>query len=105
MRRAITEGNFGGLGKEREIEFVQSCHVLGIPSCRVKIASNPLLQDGMKNNWSAEAIEREIEHCSFSFDLVNQSCSLKILTFDSRGISGHPNHIDCLSGVKKVFIS
>ncbi|KAG9444078.1 hypothetical protein H6P81_015418 [Aristolochia fimbriata] len=89
----ISIGNADGQGTLREEELYKACDVLKIPFRQVKVLNHPDLQDGFGNAWNhrllAKIVGEEIE--SRSIDLV--------ITFDSYGVSGHPNHRDVYHGI------
>ena len=51
------------------------------------------VQDGMKQRWPSDAVQRQVE------DAVCSAHASAVLTFDARGVSGHPNHVDTHVGV------
>jgi N-acetylglucosaminylphosphatidylinositol deacetylase len=102
----LSNGNYHGLGKQREKEFYNAIQVLGLDFHKVTILSdfpdNPLL------DWNVEllsdSIYQHIKHivgpCSSSQQVVSAAASegeqhqkrITIITFDSKGVSGHRNH-------------
>lgn len=70
----LCNGNDQNMGSVRELELVQSAHVLGIPALRVQCLNVMELQDGMKNRWDKRVISKYIEDCKFNFDSVKQAC-------------------------------
>lgn len=84
----LSNGNADSLGKIREKELSKSLLNLGIS--KFTIINDPDLEDGF-HLWDSALISSVLEsHIS--------SCNT-ILTFDSFGISGHPNHISLFHGV------
>ena len=81
----LTNGNYYGHGKVREKELFESCLLFGFQRDNIKILNNPNLQDG-DESWDNGRIIVEI-HKS-----VNENDINTIVTFDSRGVSSHPNH-------------
>eukprot|EP00983_Pelagomonas_calceolata_P095425 1158008-Pelagomonas_calceolata.AAC.4 len=51
------------------------------------------LQDGMKTVWPEQVVQKQVHLCA-----VNNNTN-KVITFDERGVSGHPNHISTFYGV------
>ncbi|RKO83766.1 putative deacetylase LmbE-like domain-containing protein [Blyttiomyces helicus] len=98
-------GNAAGLGNVRARELVQSCKVLGIkPAHRDKAdftvfitpSRSSTLQDSMTVWWDEAAVADVVsKHLrSAEFD--------SIITFDSQGISNHPNHRALYSGIRRL---
>lgn len=85
----LSNGNADSLGKIREKEFSKSLLNLGISN--FTIIDDHELADGF-HLWDPALI-------SSYLDTYISSCNT-ILTFDSFGISGHPNHISLFHGVK-----
>ncbi len=96
----LSNGNFAGLGKIREKELEKSCSYLAFKEAPT-VVDDPRLQDGMQQKWPAEVIT---EHINKFFKAHSSLEFQTILTFDSKGISSHPNHISthfgCISAVK-----
>jgi N-acetylglucosaminylphosphatidylinositol deacetylase len=90
----LSNGNYDGLGKEREIEL----HRVGrgyLNVNRVIIVNHEGLQDSPTARWSKEAICQVLnEHLPSG----EQPCD--IYTFDQGGVSGHINHVDTHLGVQ-----
>ncbi|GET86243.1 N-acetylglucosaminylphosphatidylinositoldeacety la se [Leishmania tarentolae] len=93
----LSNGNFAGMGKEREKELYASGAFFGVQRRNIRVVDHPDLQDGMRNVWSPLLIRREIE--SYMQKAGNIST---IVTFDKYGVSGHPNHIAVHNGVRKL---
>ncbi len=69
---------------------------LGIRHNRIISLNNPNMRDGFDKDWKVTDIEREI-------DVVVKEHGIKqIITFDSLGVSAHPNHIACYNGTVYV---
>ena len=81
-------GNFYGQGDAREKELEKSANCLGIQSHRVALIKREDLPDNPDITWPHEILRDLIlKHC-------NTIKNLKVVvTFDSRGVSGHANHI------------
>eukprot|EP00698_Gefionella_okellyi_P023800 TRINITY_DN8236_c0_g1_i2.p1 TRINITY_DN8236_c0_g1~~TRINITY_DN8236_c0_g1_i2.p1 ORF type:complete len:194 (-),score=50.91 TRINITY_DN8236_c0_g1_i2:304-885(-) len=92
----LSTGNFDGLGAIRVNELVASAAVFGVPMTNVQCIDDPQLQDGMKNEWPADVIAQRV------LSYVQQYGINVVITFDSYGISGHPNHIATYMGVKSI---
>ena len=89
----LSNGGFDGLGEVRAKEMLRSAEVLGIAVDDVRIVDDPRLQDGMQNKWAAADVAGHVQDCVEAWGIN------RILTFDERGVSGHPNHIDTCHGV------
>jgi N-acetylglucosaminylphosphatidylinositol deacetylase len=75
------------------VELTRACVSLGILAERVSVIDDPALQDGMQSNWPSTAVAKHVQHFA-----ERQSLNT-LLTFDDKGVSGHPNHIACCRGV------
>lgn len=95
----LTSGNYAGLGKMRKGELEASCRVLGIASCVV--LEQETIVDGPKN-WNIDLVADSI--ASFFETFKNSKDITHILSFDRRGVSGHPNHCDA-SRAARLFAS
>ncbi|XP_070598929.1 N-acetylglucosaminyl-phosphatidylinositol de-N-acetylase isoform X2 [Erythrolamprus reginae] len=89
-------GNYYQQGEIRKAELIESCKVLGIPPSNVTIMDHRNLPDHPSAEWDvpllAELILSQIE--SHHIDLV--------VTFDGRGVSGHPNHRSVYAAVRSL---
>ncbi|KAH9988025.1 putative deacetylase LmbE-like domain-containing protein [Russula vinacea] len=81
----LSVGNADGLGDTRRREFGGSLDVLGVAEERRWILDNFEFQDDMNAKWDASLIADTI------------------LTFDSYGVSGHPNHFSLYHGVSRLL--
>ncbi|CAG8465086.1 10686_t:CDS:2 [Dentiscutata heterogama] len=90
----LSVGNESGLGKIRKKELEASCTSLGIDVKFVKWLDHRELQDGPKNDWNPELISSIIE------EYVEKNGIDVIITFDNKGISGHPNHSAAYNGAR-----
>ncbi|CAG8817810.1 33444_t:CDS:2, partial [Gigaspora margarita] len=93
----LSVGNESGLGKIRKKELEASCTSLGIDVKFVKCLNHSELQDGPKNVWNPELISSTIE------EYVEKHGIDVIITFDDKGISGHPNHSAAYNGARKYI--
>jgi N-acetylglucosaminylphosphatidylinositol deacetylase len=88
----LSNGNYDGLGKQREIELNRACGLLGFD--KVTCLDNPALLDGPKGLWSKDDINQVLkEH-------IPTDRHVHIITFDEGGVSGHINHRDTFNGVQ-----
>ena len=81
------------MGIVRAAELFKSCQILGIDTENVKVVEDPKLQDGFDSIWEPDAVAHVVS------DIVDQWKIDSIITFDDRGVSGHPNHISCYEAV------
>ncbi|XP_006458652.1 hypothetical protein AGABI2DRAFT_183645 [Agaricus bisporus var. bisporus H97] len=94
---SLSIGNADGLGAVRREEYHRSYDVLGIPHEQRWIVDHPKLQDNFTSSWDPKVISKEINHYILSNEIDT------ILTFDSAGISSHPNHISLPYGVAHLI--
>lgn len=93
----LSTGDRDGRGRVRPQELARSCRILGIASCTVL----DRLPDGPENVWPAGEIEAALEDyfAAASDGDAGDVPITTLLTFDRRGVSGHPNHCDVSRGV------
>ncbi|KAI0696846.1 putative deacetylase LmbE-like domain-containing protein [Cytidiella melzeri] len=89
----LSVGNADGLGDVRRNELSTSLEVLGILKDRRRLVDIPELQDDISSSWDESVIAQVLE------PYVIQNNITDIMTFDSRGISDHPNHKSLPRGV------
>ncbi|XP_032072217.1 N-acetylglucosaminyl-phosphatidylinositol de-N-acetylase [Thamnophis elegans] len=89
-------GNYYQQGEIRKAELIESCEVLGIPPSNVTVLDHRKLPDHPSAEWDVplltELILSHIE--THHIDLV--------VTFDARGVSGHPNHRSVYAAVRSL---
>lgn len=78
-----SNGNADGLGVIREGELEKSAAVMGFDS--VHLLDSPLLCDGFFR-WKEDDIYDRVK------DVVEEVNATVLITFDVKGVSGHPNH-------------
>ncbi|XP_066552290.1 N-acetylglucosaminyl-phosphatidylinositol de-N-acetylase [Amia ocellicauda] len=83
----LSSGNYYGQGELRKKELLQSCEVLGIPAVHVTVVDHRELPDDPDVQWDTHLVSTLI------LKQVQASSINLVLTFDGRGVSGHPNHI------------
>ncbi|KAK0530061.1 N-acetylglucosaminyl-phosphatidylinositol de-N-acetylase [Tilletia horrida] len=83
----MSAGNADGLGDVRKSELVQAYQSLGVPSTQVTLIDDPLLADGMDVAWNPAYIATKTAAVVYDHQIDT------ILTFDSSGVSSHPNHV------------
>eukprot|EP00884_Botryococcus_braunii_P012724 jgi/Botrbrau1/21452/Bobra.0216s0060.1 len=95
MLLCLSDGNARGKGWTRAAELSLACKQLNIKF--FKIARDARLQDGMKTVWDkrviASIVVEEIWRCRIK----------TVITFDKRGMSGHPNHTAVYEGVRYML--
>ncbi|KAG0592107.1 hypothetical protein KC19_1G225600 [Ceratodon purpureus] len=94
----FSTGNADGLGSVRKSEMATACSVLKIPTENVDVVDHPALQDGFSSLWDQTVIVNLLRKT------VEDHNVQVILTFDSHGISGHPNHRAVHSGVRAFLL-
>lgn len=92
----LSNGNYDGLGKTREIELNRVGGILGFDN--VVVVNHKDLQDSPSDRWSPDVVARVLEQ-----HLPPTNASVEIYTFDQGGVSGHMNHIDTHLGVKRYL--
>lgn len=90
----LSTGDYEGLGKVRVQELVVSCELLGIASHRVTVIDDVSMRDGPDNSWPPGLVARHVGVA------IATSGAQVVLTFDSVGVSGHPNHVAAGLGVE-----
>lgn len=77
----------GGVDHKRAQELFQVAKALG-PRVSVKMIHNPMLPDDITIKWkTTEVVDHLRKH------ILESSLPIKtVITFDSYGVSGHPNH-------------
>ncbi|KAF8438121.1 LmbE-like protein [Boletus edulis BED1] len=82
----LSIGNAAGFGEVRKEELSRSLDVMGIDQDNRWVVDHPMLQDNMTLEWDASVIAVVIA------PYVVDNHITTILTFDTQGISSHPNH-------------
>eukprot|EP00758_Cryptobia_borreli_P004034 Tbor_TRINITY_DN4137_c0_g1::TRINITY_DN4137_c0_g1_i1::g.26485::m.26485/K03434/PIGL; N-acetylglucosaminylphosphatidylinositol deacetylase len=96
----LSNGNFAGLGKIREMELIASARVYN-PEIEVTVINNDAFMDGMDNVWDPQEVATTVHNHIHKPSEGNKDNSFPtVITFDSKGVSGHPNHIAVYNGVK-----
>ena len=93
----LSTGDADGLGRVRAKELVAACGALGIDHHHVHVLDHPRLRDGFRSVWPPDEVAAAVaEH-------VRQHGVDALLTFDARGVSGHPNHVAVHRGVRRFL--
>lgn len=89
----LSNGDADGLGAVREKELEIARKFLGVDSSEV--VNDSKLKDGFKEAWPEETIAAHVEAS------VRRLDANVVLTFDAKGVSGHPNHVAAYRGVRR----
>ena len=104
-------GNSEGRGSVRAGELVNATRLLGIREQNVAVLDHYALRDGMREKWDSSAVAAAIR-ASVRKILESQGVTRKdhssslgicIVSFDERGVSGHPNHCAVYKGVEEFL--
>lgn len=87
----FSHGNAASLGATRKRELFDSARILGVARENVAILD---FRDGMNETWPAEEVESSLRR------LVTPSLKNVLVTFDEKGVSGHPNHVSLFHGTR-----
>ena len=82
----LSTGNADGLGRTRQKELLSLTHTLHIPPASLLIIDDERLQDGLTTSWPFKPIADHVDEWRRSRGVS------AIVTFDSSGVSQHPNH-------------
>jgi len=89
-------GDEGGLGIVRRHEMRKAVESLGIPSGNLTVLDYDEFPDGFVR-WDSE----KLAHHFLEF-IEKLACDF-VVTFDERGVSGHPNHSSCFSSMQYLY--
>ncbi|XP_047067253.1 probable N-acetylglucosaminyl-phosphatidylinositol de-N-acetylase [Lolium rigidum] len=90
-------GNADGLGNIRTEELYKACAALKIPAEQVEVLDHQKLQDGFQEKWDHRLL------AELTMEQIRLWDIDMIVTFDSCGVSGHPNHCDVHHGISKLL--
>ncbi|KAF8155946.1 putative deacetylase LmbE-like domain-containing protein [Crassisporium funariophilum] len=93
----LSYGNADGLGETRKTELDNSLDLLGIAPDKRWIIDHPDLQDNITAEWDADVVAKVMK--LYVSDLNIDT----ILTFDSGGVSSHPNHQSLPKGAQNLI--
>ncbi|WYZ39787.1 hypothetical protein EsH8_IV_000128 [Colletotrichum jinshuiense] len=108
----LSSGDADGLGETRKKELVKSGMKLGLRQEQdVYVIDSPDFQDSMTNVWDKAKIATLLGR-AFAPQLARQRAAGEepeanidvLITFDSTGVSSHPNHISLYHGAR-AFIA
>jgi len=91
LSKGIEQGRGDELTKASKILGIQHCEVYGADGETLKDV--PCFVDGFKENWNEGDVAEVVEHYIKKWNIDT------IVTFDSDGVSGHPNHKHTYRGV------
>eukprot|EP00978_Attheya_sp_CCMP212_P000389 scaffold788_cov56-Attheya_sp.AAC.2 len=128
---SLSNGDYDGLGQTRQIEIVSAARSLGLIGTNnefggsndmntVETLDRQEMKDGPNAVWDttvvADAIldhigdlvfkqrrTQSVSHASDGDDDSTTGYKIAIVTFDARGVSGHPNHLDVHRGVRHLL--
>ncbi|KAG1862797.1 putative deacetylase LmbE-like domain-containing protein [Suillus subalutaceus] len=95
----LSSGNADGLGERRKGELVRSLDILGVEKDNRWVIDHPQLQDNITQQWDAEIIAEVLRPFVIEHHITS------ILTFDTKGISLHPNHFSLPLGASYLIKS
>ncbi|KAI1711093.1 glcNAc-PI de-N-acetylase domain-containing protein [Ditylenchus destructor] len=95
----ITSGNSAGLGQIRKKELEKAIASFGISSSHLDFLGldDDEFADGFHEKWDIERLSLLVS------SHVRQLKCHYIVTFDGRGVSGHPNHIECFRAAQLIM--
>ncbi|KAG1753594.1 N-acetylglucosaminylphosphatidylinositoldeacety la se [Suillus paluster] len=95
----LSSGNADGIGEQRKGELWRSLDILGVEEERRWIVEHPQLQDNITQEWDAEIIAEVLRPYVIEHHITS------VLTFDTKGISLHPNHFSLPLGASHLIKS
>jgi len=90
-------GDADGLGYVRRRELWDSLDVIGVAEDKRWLLDRNEFQDSITAGWNASLIANTVHEFVSDHDISI------ILTFDSYGVSGHPNHYSLYHGVSQLL--
>lgn len=87
----LSNGDADGLGAVREKELETAAGFLGVEF--VEVVNDLKMRDGFNEKWPEDVVAARVETA------VRRAKADVVLTFDSGGVSGHPNHVAAHRGV------
>ncbi|KAL8371154.1 hypothetical protein RB595_001143 [Gaeumannomyces hyphopodioides] len=100
----LSSGNADGLGETRKKELVKSGMLLGLRKEEdVTVIESESFPDSMTTIWNPTAIS-DLLTSTFVPDSGRAANIDMLVTFDSQGVSSHPNHISLYHGAR-AFVS
>ncbi|KAK6438670.1 N-acetylglucosaminyl-phosphatidylinositol de-N-acetylase [Oleoguttula sp. CCFEE 5521] len=103
----LSSGDADGLGQVRKTELVKSALMLGVTSAEhVVVVEDERFPDSMTKTWDAKEVAKVLAHYfapKIASTPTNRAPEVLIdvlVTFDAKGVSGHPNHVSLYHGAK-----
>lgn len=93
---SLSNGGSHGLGKIRTEELSRAATLCRVTSATV--IDDVMLRDGMDKQWNPNTVARCVRS-----HVEKIPGDVAIVTFDSFGASGHPNHVATSGGVRAMF--
>lgn len=93
----ISSGDADGLGRLRKIELARVTEALG-PQASHELIDERELRDSMIDRWNSTKVSDLIELSVKNYHKPIET----VVTFDSYGVSGHPNHIAIHQSLKNL---
>jgi N-acetylglucosaminylphosphatidylinositol deacetylase len=90
-------GNADGLGYIRRRELRDSLDIIGVAEDKRWVLDTNEFQDNITASWNTSLIATTVHEFVSDHDISI------ILTFDSYGVSGHPNHYSLYHGVSQLL--
>lgn len=90
----LSKGLVGSKAESRADELKAAALPLGIDADAVEVIDDERLQDGFDQRWDAERISEIVDRS------VKKTGASLVISFDGRGVTGHPNHIATHKGVQ-----
>jgi len=105
----LTTGNYDGLGSVRARELRDAAdNILRVD--RTILLDNPQFQDGPSEPWDVEVVATAIQKAlaaalgTETTSLLQDLKTLRLITFDRDGVSGHSNHRDTFRAVRSLLL-
>ncbi|KAJ2726915.1 hypothetical protein GGI07_000243 [Coemansia sp. Benny D115] len=95
----LSKGDYDGRGDVRKRELIKAGVHFGLTPDSVIIVDDPHLPDDPNKAWNIALVAKTVEAVAAAGDVD------AIFTFDSRGVSGHQNHIAAYMGVKHMALT
>ncbi|KAH7728366.1 phosphatidylinositol glycan anchor biosynthesis protein [Aphelenchoides avenae] len=92
----LTAGNADGLGATRKKELASAVTHLGVRRENLTVLDMSSYQDGQAK-WEIEKLSSVILHHLEKLDISF------VITFDEKGVSGHPNHSSCFFTLQFLY--
>ncbi|EME47872.1 hypothetical protein DOTSEDRAFT_86256 [Dothistroma septosporum NZE10] len=100
----FSSGDADGLGHIRKQELARSCLLLGLRSSEhVVVLEDQNFPDSMTADWDPRLVSQTLMKYFGPKEGMSRDAAVAtgidvLVTFDERGVSGHPNHISLFNG-------